>query len=81
MDAIQITVKDKGPLLVKGPMTLTGPDGEEIETGDSTTALCRCGGSAEKPFCDGTHKKIGFDTGQDPAERAREEAEEVAVAS
>jgi CDGSH-type Zn-finger protein len=81
VDPIQIVVKPTGPLLVKGPITLVDPDGQEIATEDSTTALCRCGGSASKPFCDGTHKKIGFNTTDDPAERARQEAERLKQAS
>jgi CDGSH-type Zn-finger protein len=48
---------------------LVGPDGREIPVEGSIIALCRCGGSATKPFCDGTHSKIGFAA----AESAREE--------
>ena len=48
-----------GPLLVKGTFMLVGPDGRrEVKT--ETTALCRCGASNNKPFCDGTHRKTGF---------------------
>jgi len=48
-----------GPYLVKGLENLRSPKGERIAT-KPVTALCRCGGSANKPFCDGTHSKIGF---------------------
>jgi CDGSH-type Zn-finger protein len=51
---------ENGPLLVRGNFTLVTPDGEVIEPGRTTVALCRCGKSAIKPFCDGTHKRSGF---------------------
>ena len=49
-----------GPLLLRGNFTLRTPDGEVIDPGRGTVALCRCGKSAIKPFCDGTHKRSGF---------------------
>ncbi len=54
---------EDGPLLLRGNFTLTTPDGEVIDPGRGTVALCRCGKSAIKPFCDGTHKAIGFKAG------------------
>jgi len=48
-----------GPLLVKGKFLLVHPDGSR-ELREKSTALCRCGASANKPFCDGTHRKIDF---------------------
>ncbi len=48
-----------GPLKVTGPIQITGPDGCIIEK-EEPVYLCRCGKSSEKPFCDGTHKRIGF---------------------
>ncbi|MFU8945446.1 CDGSH iron-sulfur domain-containing protein [Mycetocola zhadangensis] len=56
----QIVACPNGPLLVRGDIDLTTPDGEPIERTRKTVALCRCGVSAIKPFCDGTHKAIGF---------------------
>jgi CDGSH-type Zn-finger protein len=56
----KIQVLKNGPLLVQGPVDLTDGDGNPIEA-KSQFALCRCGASAKKPFCDGTHSKIGFD--------------------
>ncbi len=56
----KITVLDNGPYLVKGPVLLLDAEGNEFRVERSTVALCRCGGSATKPFCDGTHSKIGF---------------------
>lgn len=55
----QIELRPDGPLLVSHLARLTNERGEEIETKE-TFALCRCGGSSNKPFCDGTHKRIDF---------------------
>lgn len=56
----KITVLDNGPYLVKGSVLLLDAEGNEFRTERATVALCRCGGSTNKPFCDGTHSKIGF---------------------
>jgi uncharacterized Fe-S cluster protein YjdI len=56
---INIEVTPNGPLLVKTDCVVTFSDGrQEIKRG--RTALCRCGGSSNKPYCDGTHRKNGF---------------------
>ncbi len=67
-----ITPKANGPLIVDGPVRIVTPDGRELAVPprkDGTPAqvvkLCRCGHSATKPFCDGTHKRIGFQDGSD----------------
>ena len=57
---LTITPAKNGPLLVQGPVEIISADGESRCEG-SNGALCRCGGSSNKPFCDGTHKKIGFE--------------------
>ena len=49
-----------GPLLVRGDVTITDEDGVPVPRRRQTVALCRCGASAIKPYCDGTHKAIGF---------------------
>ncbi len=54
-----ITLSANGPYVVKDLETLRNSEGENLDT-KKTIALCRCGGSANKPFCDGTHAKIGF---------------------
>ena len=56
----RVTPYRDGPLLVRGPFVLTDQDGTEIETHQGTIALCRCGRSRRKPFCDGMHKAVGF---------------------
>lgn len=57
-----IQPSDNGPYLVRGPVSLVDPEGNEIEAKGKNIALCRCGGSQNKPFCDGTHSKIGFES-------------------
>jgi CDGSH-type Zn-finger protein len=56
----KITTLDNGPYLVKGPVLLVDAEGNEFRTERATVALCRCGGSMTKPFCDGMHAKVGF---------------------
>lgn len=55
-----ITPYRDGPLIVRGDFRLVDQDGVEIDPGRDTIALCRCGKSGIKPFCDGTHKRSGF---------------------
>jgi CDGSH-type Zn-finger protein len=55
-----ITPYRDGPLLVRGPIRMTDQNGEEITVARETIALCRCGKSRMRPFCDGTHKLIRF---------------------
>jgi CDGSH-type Zn-finger protein len=57
---VQIVACTDGPLLVRGPLELVDGHGDAIPRTRATVALCRCGVSAVKPFCDGTHKLIGF---------------------
>ena len=57
--AAKIKFFQNGPIMVEGNFDLTDSDGNRIEAGEKAV-LCRCGGSASKPFCDGIHKKIGF---------------------
>lgn len=60
-DAVTIKVRENGPLLVSGPVALTDHLGNVYPTAaGANIALCRCGASQKKPFCDGTHKTIGF---------------------
>ena len=61
-DDVTITAYPDGPLLVRGAAVLQTVDGETIEVTRPTVALCRCGLSTIKPFCDGTHKASGFST-------------------
>ena len=56
--SVKITIRNNGPYLVEGDFTLVDHEGNEVPL--AKRALCRCGGSTTKPFCDGTHSKIGF---------------------
>lgn len=60
MADVTITPSTNGPYLVTGTLKLTDVDGREIPHPDQM-ALCRCGGSSNKPFCDGTHLTNDFD--------------------
>jgi len=61
MAEVRITTRENGPLLVTGPITLVDHQGRAWNLGGKeTVALCRCGQSKNKPFCDGTHKACGF---------------------
>lgn len=62
MADVKIEVLDNGPYIVEGAFDLVSEDGTKIEVpaGRKFIALCRCGGSTNLPFCDGTHSKIGF---------------------
>ena len=59
---VEIVACTNGPLLVRGPATLVDAAGKPISHARRTVALCRCGISTLKPFCDGSHKLIGFRT-------------------
>ncbi len=60
---MKIHAAKNGPYLVPGPVTFTDADGQErtVGTEGKPVALCRCGHSANKPFCDGSHRKHGFE--------------------
>jgi CDGSH-type Zn-finger protein len=60
MADVTITQSEDGPYVVSGPVNLLAPDGREIEHPEAMK-LCRCGQSANKPFCDGTDAAIDFD--------------------
>ncbi len=67
MDDASITPYRNGPYLLRGPFKLLDQDGNEVEVTRGTVALCRCGKSRTRPFCDGTHKLIGFEAESAPA--------------
>ena len=56
---VTITPAENGPLLVAGPVELVSGTGRTLDRCEKT-ALCRCGQSGSKPYCDGTHRKVGF---------------------
>ena len=61
MSEVVISVRDNGPLMVKGGAIVEDGEGKRWEVKE-TTFLCRCGQSANKPFCDAAHKGCGFES-------------------
>ncbi len=65
MSAMKITIRKNGPYRVEAPegsIELVDSEGNHYDlTGKPAFSLCRCGGSVNKPFCDGTHSRIGFE--------------------
>jgi 3-phenylpropionate/trans-cinnamate dioxygenase ferredoxin subunit len=66
MADVTIKIRPNGPYLVSGSIELQDGDGNVVPLpeGRPMVALCRCGGSVTKPFCDGTHSKIGFEAAE-----------------
>lgn len=60
MEQASISTYENGPFLVTGPFRLVDAGGDEFAVEKETVALCRCGASTKKPFCDGTHSRVGF---------------------
>lgn len=62
MSDVTIRVRDNGPLLIEGAVKIVDAHGNPLSlpTNKPVIALCRCGQSANKPFCDGSHKTCGF---------------------
>ena len=70
MSDVVIKTRENGPLLVSGPISLCDHLGNKYDlTGKENVALCRCGATQQRPFCDGSHKTSGFqaaETAQSP---------------
>lgn len=64
MSDLKIRMRKNGPFVVEGPIELTDSEGDrfEIDSSKPAIALCRCGQSEKRPFCDGTHNRIGFES-------------------
>jgi CDGSH-type Zn-finger protein len=61
MATTKVTVRNDGSILIDGDFELLDPQGEKFGLGGRTSiGLCRCGQSANKPFCDGSHARTGF---------------------
>jgi CDGSH-type Zn-finger protein len=61
MDEVTITARANGPYKVEGPVRILDADGNEfVLPAGSAIALCRCGHSRTKPFCDKSHRRVGF---------------------
>ena len=66
MADVVIRTRNNGPFVVDGPVTIVDAEGNKFPiSGDKPSiALCRCGHSAKKPFCDGSHKTSGFEASE-----------------
>jgi len=65
MSQVIIKARENGPLLVSGPVVIQDHLGNVFDPGPKEPiALCRCGQSAKKPFCDGSHRNCGFVAGE-----------------
>jgi len=75
---VKITVRPNGPFRVEAPegaVEIVDINGNKYDlTGKTAFSLCRCGGSVNKPFCDGTHSKIGFQAAELAVKKADEQA-------
>ena len=73
MSTVKITATKNGPYKVEGPIELYHDTVQVDTTGKDTVFLCRCGASSKKPFCDGTHSKIGFQAAASVVPESKEE--------
>ena len=71
MADVKITARKNGPYRVEGPVDLYYDD-QKINVPQSPFSLCRCGASSKKPFCDGTHSKIGFQAAAEQVPESKE---------
>ncbi|PQV63910.1 Zn-finger domain of CDGSH type-containing protein [Abditibacterium utsteinense] len=76
MSQVKLTVAKNGPLRVSDPdgeIQLVDSDGQTISPANPNSfSICRCGASTKKPFCDGTHSKIGFEKAAEAVPESRE---------
>ncbi len=72
MADVTIDIIKNGPLIVKGEVEMKDAEGNSYPV-EKRMALCRCGASTEKPFCDGTHSKVGFQAAEKAVPESAEE--------
>lgn len=73
MAGVKINIRDNGPLVVEGEFRLVDAEGGEFVLDRRPIALCRCGASHNKPFCDGSHRRVDFASQPRADEAARSE--------
>jgi len=71
-EPLVVRCRENGPLVIQGPVKIVDHLGNEypLTPGKDVVALCRCGASKSKPFCDGSHRGCGFEGGVAPAKPA-----------
>lgn len=64
MADVKLRIRDHGPLLVEGSIELVDATGKtwQLDSNKPAVAFCRCGASANKPFCDGAHRNCNFES-------------------
>lgn len=76
MAKVKITIRKNGPYRVEDPeglIELVDAEGNKYDlTGKPAYSLCRCGGSVSKPFCDGTHSKVGFQAAESAVQKTEQ---------
>ena len=72
MADVSIRPLKNGPYIVQGKVELLDAEGNQIAVEKETIALCRCGASTNKPFCDGTHSKTGFQAAEGAVPESKE---------
>jgi CDGSH-type Zn-finger protein len=76
MATVKITVRKNGPYRIEAPegtIELVDAEGNQYDlSGKTAFSLCRCGGSVNKPFCDGSHSKIGFQGAEAAVKKSEE---------
>ena len=70
-----IKIIPNGPYRVNGPIKITDVSGSEITVEEGrAVSLCRCGGSTNKPYCDGTHSRIGFQAAEAAVQKSEQKS-------
>jgi CDGSH-type Zn-finger protein len=67
-NSVTVRATRNGPYIVQGPIELLDTAGDKYTLDKESVALCRCGHSSNRPFCDGTHSKIGFKSSETVAD-------------
>lgn len=62
MADVNVTIRDNGPFLVEGNISIEDAEGNSYQVERKSVSLCRCGASSDQPFCNGTHAKVGFES-------------------
>lgn len=71
MADVSIQILRNGPYIVTGGVNVIDSNGKKLEMAEKF-ALCRCGASSKKPFCDGTHSRIGFQAAEAAVPESKE---------
>jgi len=74
MSDVTIRCRKDGPLIITGQVTVTDHEGNPFDTsGRENVALCRCGATNKRPFCDGTHRQTGWEASEIASQEKRDE--------